>query len=201
MLFGNRNHHKNCKITINNNEVERVHVTKFLGVLIDENFNWKDHIKLVKSKLSKCLAIVYRAKCILDRNSLIILYCSLFLPYLTYCSEVWANTFKSNIRPIVIQQKKVIRLISNEYRIAHTNPLFLKHKLLKFDDIVQLKTAIVMFKAKNNMLPSNLQNLFSLGMNSKRETRQHHGFKQKYVRTKIKSMCISLYVVLHYGIL
>ena len=33
----------------------------FLVTIIDENLNWKPHIQLVKSKLSKTLNIIYEA--------------------------------------------------------------------------------------------------------------------------------------------
>ena len=34
-----------------------------------------------------------------------ILYCSLFLPYLTYCAEIWGNTYLTNINGIFFLQK------------------------------------------------------------------------------------------------
>ena len=34
-----------------------------------------------------------------------ILYCSLFLPYLTYCIEIWGNTYPTNINGIVLLHK------------------------------------------------------------------------------------------------
>ena len=192
MLFG-KNKNKNCIIKIKDKEIERVYVTKFLGVQIDDNFNWKNHIKVVTGKLAKSMSIIYRAKSKLNSSSLYTLYCSLFLPYLTYCSEIWGNTYKSNIQPIVKYQKKVIRLICNASYLEHTNPMFLNCKLLKFVDIVKLKTAIVMYKAKNCLLPKNVQNLFTSSSDCHYITRQKCNFKHKFVRTKSKSMCISVY--------
>ena len=73
-----------------------VYETKFLGVVIDGQLNWKDHVAMVKSKLSKSIAIMHKAKHLLDRRSGMILYLSLFLPHLSYCCEVWGNTYSSN---------------------------------------------------------------------------------------------------------
>ena len=84
---------------MNNSIITRVCATKFLGVIIDDKLTWKDHIKklsLVRSKLSKTVGILYRIRHLLNRSALFILYCSLFLPYLTYCAEIWGNTYKSN---------------------------------------------------------------------------------------------------------
>ena len=54
-------------------------------------------ISLICSKLSKCIAIIYKAKHLLDEDSLVMLYDSLCVPYLSYCSEIWGNTYKTNI--------------------------------------------------------------------------------------------------------
>ena len=47
---------------------------------------------MIKSKLAKSNAIIYRASKYLDTFSLKIVYCSLFMPYLSYCSEIWGKT-------------------------------------------------------------------------------------------------------------
>ena len=84
----------NVSITMGRSPISRVKVTKFLGVNIDENLTWKDHISVVKSKLSKTIGIMYRASTFLNQSSLFTLYCSLFLPYMTYCLEIWETLIK-----------------------------------------------------------------------------------------------------------
>ena len=126
MLFGRQKINTKVNIQLNNTciDVEGVYVTKFLGVLIDHELNWKEHIQLVRSKLSKIIAIIYRASMVFEENALFILYCALFLPYLSHCCEVWGNTFKSNIEPIYLLQKKVLRIVGGLKRLEHTNKLF-----------------------------------------------------------------------------
>ena len=46
---------------------------KFLGVMIDSKLNWKDHIAMFESKLSKTIAIMHKANHLLDRRSGMIL--------------------------------------------------------------------------------------------------------------------------------
>ena len=83
-----------------------VYETKFLGVVIDSKLNWKDHVAMVKSKLSKSMEIMHKLKHLLDGRSGTVLYYSLFLPYLSYCCEVWGNTYSSNIKKMCIYCKK-----------------------------------------------------------------------------------------------
>ena len=41
------------KVCINNNILERVYSTKFLGVIVNSKLNWNEHIKYIKKKMSK----------------------------------------------------------------------------------------------------------------------------------------------------
>ena len=47
MLFGSRMFNKEVNIKMQNVNIERVRVTKYFGVFIDELLNWKAHIKYV----------------------------------------------------------------------------------------------------------------------------------------------------------
>ncbi len=121
MLFGNRMLNKEINIKIRNVNIERVRVTKFLGVFIDDLLNWKAHIKYVQSKLSKSTATMHRCNHLLNRNSRCILYSSVFLPFLNYCAEIWGNTYPTNTNCIFLLQKRVIRIIFGARRLDHTN--------------------------------------------------------------------------------
>ena len=86
ILFKNKNVvNDDLDININGKAVNRVFETKFLGAIIDHKLIWKQHIAHVKNKLKKCLGIIYKACYFLNRNALRLLYCTLYLPYLSYC--------------------------------------------------------------------------------------------------------------------
>ena len=56
MVFTPRNKQvENLNIKIQNNNIERFTVTKFLGVMIDAQLSWKCHIEYTCKKISKCL--------------------------------------------------------------------------------------------------------------------------------------------------
>ena len=135
ILFGNRKHNEDIDITINNVKIDRVYVTQFLGVLIDSNLNWKEHIDSINNKISKSIAIIYKARKILSTSSLYTLYCTLILPYLNYCIENWGNTHESNISKIFLKQKRAIRIICRAKFYDHTSPLFQKLNILELKDL------------------------------------------------------------------
>ena len=103
MVFSNRKV-ENCEINfkIENIMISRVFECKFLGVLIDSKLTWKNHIIMVKEKLIKCNVIMFKASIYLNTEALRTLYCSLFLPYINYCSEVWGITYADSHSGTVI---------------------------------------------------------------------------------------------------
>ena len=84
----------NKKLTINNVVIKRVSEIRFLGIIVDNKLCWKPHINYIKSKISKSIAVLYKVKDFLNQVSLYNLYCSFILPNISYCVEVWGNTYK-----------------------------------------------------------------------------------------------------------
>ena len=178
---------------MNNSIITRVRATKFLGVIIDEKLTWKDHISLVRSKLSKTVGIVYRIRHLFNRSALFILYCSLFLPYLTYGAEIWGNTYKSNTQCIFLLQKKIVRIVYGANFRDHTDVIF---QDLKFYDLVKLKICEVMYRAFNKTLPVNLNNIIFFYLLFVNQTVclicvKKQDFVHKYTRTNLKAISVS----------
>ena len=74
---------------------------------------------------------------------------------------------------------------------TNTSALLYKFGILKFVDLIAYKTLIVMFKMKNNLLPIGVQSLFTINSNLYNK-RQSGKFNQKYVRTTMKFMTVSV---------
>ena len=50
------------KVILDNVELSRVNKTKFLGVLIDENLTWKDHIDAISKAMSRNVGMINKLK-------------------------------------------------------------------------------------------------------------------------------------------
>ena len=87
MTFSNHKSIEN-NISINGVNLQKVNSLKFLGVCIDHQITWKDHIAYISNKLSKSMAIINRARHVLDAKVLYCLYDAIFKPHLNYCIEV-----------------------------------------------------------------------------------------------------------------
>ena len=194
MLFRSRPPDNELALKINNVVLPRVAATKFLGIIIDDKLSWKPHIQSVKSKLSSVLSIMYKASKLINTTGMYTLYCSLLHPYLSYCNEIWGNTYTSNVKCLFTLQKKAIRLICNADRLAHTNAMFKDMSILKLSEFVKYKTAIVMFNIFHGTLPIQLQMRFTK-YSSVYSTRQTKSFVMVQVRTNLKAMCLSVHGV------
>ena len=97
---------------INYVSIERVYVTKFLGVQIDSQLNWKNHIQYTWKILCKRIGILSKGSKKLQKSSLISLYYSFAFPYFIYCNHVWGNTYQTNLNNAVRIQNKLIRIIT-----------------------------------------------------------------------------------------
>ena len=60
------------KIRIKNEDIVKVSETKFLGIYIDFRLNWKKHIQNISNKVSKGIAIIYRASRVLNETALML---------------------------------------------------------------------------------------------------------------------------------
>ena len=107
------------QLLIDNECIEQLNETMFLGVILDENLSWKSHLSYLANKISKSIGVIYKASFCLPLESLRILYLSMIYPYLQYCAIVWGLTYPTSIRRIEILQKRAIRILDNSASDAH----------------------------------------------------------------------------------
>ena len=69
--------------SLNHISLKRVKFTKFLGVIIDDQLKWSNHILYIKNKIAKGFGIILRARKFFNRKTLQNLYHSFIFPYLT----------------------------------------------------------------------------------------------------------------------
>ena len=138
---------------MNSNIIEKVDKTKLLGIIIDKQLNWKNHILSVANKVSRSVGILGRVRYILPQRTLLTLYYSLLHPHLLYCILVWGNTSNVNINKLFRLQKKALRIVSNSTYTSST-PIFKKLGILKIMDIYNLHIMMFMFRTLYHLLPS-----------------------------------------------
>ena len=136
------------------------HSTKLLGIIVDDQLKWKQHIDYIKNKISKSIRIIYKARNYVNRHTLRNLYYSFVYPYLIYCVEVWGNACDSYLEPLILKQKRCIRTITFSQFKAHTKPLFQELNILSFHKLVIDRISLLMFKNYADILPTAISSLF-----------------------------------------
>ena len=119
-------------IQIDKTPINRVDYFTFLGIIIDQKLTFNQHISFLCSKVSKSVGIINKIS-YLPPNVLKCLYYTMVYPYLIYCIESWGASYVTNLSPLIILQKRVIRIITNNGKLAHTTPLFKKLNILKLN--------------------------------------------------------------------
>ena len=148
-------------VKIDNTSINRVSSSKFLGVIIDQNLSWTEHISSIAKITSRNTGVLSKLRSFLPATSLVLLYNSLILPYLNYCNIVWARTSTSKLHSLLMIQKRAIRVCTFSHPREHTAPLFAQLNTLTLNDINKLHTGIFMYKYANNLLPTTFFSYFT----------------------------------------
>ena len=111
IIFRNTKNQLNShQINVNNYSINRVNSTRFLGVEINSEFNWKNHVNSITIKIARTIGVIRRLKYKLSNKTLMLLYDTLILSQITYCNIIWASTYKTTLAKIYMLQKKSLRL-------------------------------------------------------------------------------------------
>ena len=136
--------------------IERKNSTKFLGVTLDKNLNWTLHVQDVRRKVAKFIPILCRVRQYIDDVAVKMIYYSLIYPLMTYCNSLWGNCAASHIRPLIVLQKKLVRVMTRSDFRCHTAPLFESLNLLNVKQINKYFSFLYVIATKVGIYPPRL---------------------------------------------
>ena len=178
-------------IKIDGEPIQAVGKTKFLGVIIDKNLTWKDHILCVSGKIARGLGMIIKARKYLNKAALMSLYYSFIYPYLTYCNQIWGTAYPTHQTKLIVIQKKAVRIIAGAKYRAPTDALFSDLGILKFVDVNIYFTMLFMFRVHNNMVPDQFQMMFNYNRDiHPYVTRQSNHLHIPMAKTNLGKKCI-----------
>ena len=79
-------------------EIKPVPVAKYLGVIIDSSLSYNEHVTKTVSDCVHRLIRINRIKYRVDRKTLLLIINAFVFSKLFYCSTVWSNTSKTNVK-------------------------------------------------------------------------------------------------------
>jgi hypothetical protein len=185
------------RLMMDDSPVEYVSEFSFLGIILDENLNYRAHINKIHSKVSRTVGVMNKLKYYLPSNILRTIYNSLILPYFNYGILIWG----SQTSRLVKLQKKAVRIIVSAKYNAHSEPILKRLNLLKISDICVLQELKFCYKLEYRNLPFYfISSLFS-------RIREVHGYNTRYtnnfviphIKHEFARNCISYKIPITYN--
>ena len=99
-----------------NLQLENIAKEKDLGVIIDDQLNFRSHIQLIVNKANSIAGLIRRTFVYLDETMFKLLFKALVRPHLEYASSVWNPHLVKDIDIIENVQRRATKLIPGEER-------------------------------------------------------------------------------------
>lgn len=117
--------------------------TKYLGIEIDKNLNWKQHISNLKSRIRKLIPIFKKIRNLKDKTSNKTVYFALCRSIISYGISAWGGAKKSTIIKIERVHRCILKVINfkgfrypttalyKEFQVLNIRQLFIQNIVLK----------------------------------------------------------------------
>ena len=138
----------------------REEAVRFLGVWLDDQFTFSNHITKLKAKLASATYAIGACHINAPINIRKQVYFSLFESLLRFGASLYGCAKLSLVNEIYVMQKDAIRRISGSHYNSHTSPLFKRLEILKFHDLLDLERVSIVHKFKHHKLPDKFTNNF-----------------------------------------
>lgn len=110
---------------------------KYLGIILDSNLNFKNHIDQLVSRLRKLIFIFKKLRHIADAKLIKSVYIALVESVLSYCITTWGGTFKSHLIRLEIAQRAILK-------VATFRPIYFPtHLLYQCCDVLSVRQLFV----------------------------------------------------------
>ena len=179
--------HPKLELKINGTIIKRVPHTKFLGITIDEELSWDQHLTQTKRKLYHSISTLKNIRKHVPPEIHINLYHSLFESHLVYGISSLGGIASSKIDSIFTIQKKAVRILFGDleaykakfmtcarvrslddqilgeefFRREHTKPLFKSQNILTIHNLYFFHCFMEVFKILKFHYPISLYNLYT----------------------------------------
>lgn len=154
------NSDKLAKIMINNEEIEKVNCTKYLGVYIDEKLNFECHYEKLTSKINKRLGLLRRLNHKMTAESKEIYLKSIMLPLNDYCSSVLLMLGDVRIKAIQRLINKAMRIVLKQPRDSDVKSMLVKLNLMSVKQRINFNALKLINKTIQTEIPANLSSKF-----------------------------------------
>ena len=144
---------------LNNDELNMITNDKVLGIIIDNNLTWSQHVDKVCKKITTNLWRLSRIKEYLTIPQRVQFYKTYIQPHIDYCNTVWGGTSQVNLNRIFRLQKRACKIIL-DYNVENVLVNMDELKILTVYDRLYLRKAKFMQKVSQGICPPYISELF-----------------------------------------
>ena len=149
-------------ISLCNQSIEQVECFKYLGVVIDSELNFNEHMKELVSKLKRSIGILRRASKFVNQHTRINLYNTMILPHFDYCCTLWGTGLsKTNLSKLQKIQNCAMRIILECHHRTHVKDMLQALCWLNINQWLYYQLACLVWKIYNNQVPEYLNHLYT----------------------------------------
>lgn len=139
-------------------KIERVNKIKYLGVLINERLKCDDQIKTCVAKTAMKVNLLKRLSKKLTFNTRKIIYNTLVQPNFDYCSTLYLNATKEQIKNMQKIQNRAMRTILKCDFMTPKNYMLSCLGWLSIAQRIKFNAIVMIFKIKKGLVPNYLSN-------------------------------------------
>ena len=169
-------------LTIDGKKLQQERKVKVLGTIMQSNLSFREHIQSIVLRLQPFVQMFRYVNSLLPTHILLQLYYAHVYPLLIYGISIWGSD-KDNtiIHPLIIIQKRIIRLICLKSWRTPTKPLFAKLRLLNIPNMYKYSVCMdahsLIYPAFKAFLPlhyNNIQPITAIhNYNTRRSSEKH----------------------------
>lgn len=175
-VFGRRKYGIIANIKLNNVSLEQKRVCKNLGVLMDEDLRFREHVSSIIQKSVFKLKLLYLNKDILDPNIKLTLCNSLVLPHLAYCNVVfWPTLLQKDKDSLQKLQNFCLRFSYSLRKYDHISEYFLQSKWFSIKERFEIQLLKCIYKVVKLEEPSYLFGKLTTGSSVHDRLTRHRG--------------------------
>ena len=133
---------------------------KYLGVILDQHLDWKEHLSYILPKLNRGIGLLSKIRHYVPKFLLRTLYFCLFNSHLIYCCQVWGQS-KMIQQRLQTLQNKALRIINFKPSDSPSNDLYYSNKILKLPHYIELLNCQLLKEVLNNNTLEIFKNTFT----------------------------------------
>ena len=136
--------------------IDNAVIKNYLGIQVDRDLDWKDHIKALSSKLSRPIGLLKHAKRFLPQGMLKTLYTRIVDPHFRFCCSAWDNCGTMEKNELEKLQNRVARILTSSRHDADARPLLNTLGLKTIQDLIGTENNTLVFKPLIGLAPEYL---------------------------------------------